>query len=329
MKKKWLFIIAMTVSMILLLSACGVKPEKKRSFELSDQDLKTAHNNFSTKIVDTSFIPDGEPDVPPKGVFDLVYYPTKEGNMAAYLTPDPKDGQRYPAVIWIHGGYGGIGDWFWLPQPIDNDQSGKAFRDAGIVMMIPSFRGENVNPGNYEMFYGEIEDLESARQYVAALPYVDPSRIYLIGHSTGGTTVLLGNEYSKGFRAAFSLGGVPDLKLRIEGGRMSVAVPFDQGNPEEFALRSPRRFLNSLKSPTFYFEGERAYWSEFDEMQEVAKEKKIPFYAYEIKNGGNHFNILYPTTKLIAKKILADSEEEVNIRFTREDIQWIERNIRK
>lgn len=32
------------------------------------------------------------------------------------------------------------------------------------------------------MFYGEIEDLEEARKYVASLPYVDPNRIYLVGH---------------------------------------------------------------------------------------------------------------------------------------------------
>lgn len=329
MKKKWLFIIAMTVSTTLLLSACSQETEKKWSFQLADQNLKTAHENFTTKIVDTSFIPDGEPDIPPKGVFDLVYYPAKDGNMAAYVTGDPKDGQRHPAIIWIHGGYGGIGDWFWEPQPVGNDQSGKAFRDEGIVMMIPSFRGENANPGNYEMFYGEVDDLENARRYLASLPYVDSRRIYLIGHSTGGTMVLLGNEYSTGFRAAFSLGGVPDLKLRTEAGGMSVAIPFDQKNPKEFELRSPRKFIGSLQSPTFYFEGERYYWPEFDEMQEIAKEKKIPFYAYEIKNGGDHFNILYPTTKLIAKKIIADGDEKTNIRFTREDIQWIERNIRK
>ena len=61
------------------------------------------------------------------------------------------------------------------------------------------------------MFYGEIEDLEEARKYVASLPYVDPNRIYLVGHSTGGTKALLLSEYSKGFRAVFSMGALPDF----------------------------------------------------------------------------------------------------------------------
>ena len=56
---------------------------------------------------------------------------------------------------------------------------------------------KNNNPGKFEMFYGEIEDLEEARKYVASLPYVDPNRIYLVGHSTGGTKAVLLSEYSK------------------------------------------------------------------------------------------------------------------------------------
>jgi len=29
--------------------------------------------------------------------------------------------------------------------------------------MVPSFRGENANPGIYDMFYGEIEDLDAEK----------------------------------------------------------------------------------------------------------------------------------------------------------------------
>lgn len=55
--------------------------------------------------------------------------------------------------------------------------------------MIPSFRGEDRNPGSYEMFYGELEDLDAAYDWLAKQPWVDPDRIYLAGHSTGGTPV--------------------------------------------------------------------------------------------------------------------------------------------
>lgn len=302
----------------------------KYSFELSDQSLTVAHSTFKTDIVNTSFQGDGTPRTPPEDQFLLVNYPAQPGEMAAFLTPDPKDGKKHPAVIWLIGGYGGIGndDHFWTDQSEENDQTGRAFRDAGIVMMVPSFRGENANPGTYDMFYGEIEDLEAAREYISKVPYVDADRIYVAGHSTGGTRVLLGNEYSHGFRAAFSLGGIPDLKLRTESAKMPVTIPFNTDNPEEFRMRSPRAFIRSLASPTFYFEGEDAYWPEFDEIKNIAKDNRIPLHIYQIK-GGDHFNIITPVTRVIAEKILNDAGEQTNITFSAEDIARIESGVKR
>ncbi|MBI6550066.1 alpha/beta hydrolase family protein [Xenorhabdus lircayensis] len=302
-----------------LLIACN---EESYSFNLRADDYAEAHTKFKTNIVDESFVGDGEPAVPPKDIFSLVYYPAEDGNMAAFLSARPQDNSnKYPAVIWLIGGYGGISndDYFWSEHPYGNDQSASAFRRDDLVLMIPSFRGENANPGHYDMFYGEMRDIESARQYLAKLPYVDPERIYLVGHSTGGTRALLASEYTKGFRAIFSMGGIPDLRLRLEYAPISVAVPFDQNNPEEFELRSPRTFLTSIKSPTFYFEGENAYWQEFDEMKQIAKDKSIPLHVYSIE-GGDHFNIISPLTNLIAEKILLDSGEKTNIKFNEQDM---------
>ncbi|GKX62714.1 alpha/beta hydrolase family protein [Pragia fontium] len=319
------FFMLAAFSICISVTACD---QADQSGEVSTESLSSARAKFKTDIVDTSFQGDGEPATPPADIFSLVRYPAKDGNMAAFLTPDPQDGKKHPAVIWLIGGYGGIGhdDYFWAEQPRDNDQTGSAFRKSGLVMMVPSFRGENNNPGKYEMFYGEIDDLESARQYLASLPYVDPNRIYLAGHSTGGTRVLLGSEALTGFRAAFSLGGIPDLKSRIEMGKMMVEVPFNQNNLEEFRLRSPGVFVTSIKSPTFYFEGEEYYWPEFDDLKTVAKDNKIPLYIYKI-DGADHFNIISPVTELIAHKILRDTDEKVNISFSKEDIENIRNDI--
>ncbi|WP_319939447.1 alpha/beta hydrolase family protein [Xenorhabdus littoralis] len=160
-----------------LLVACN---EESYSFDLREDSYAEAHTKFKTNIVDDSFVGDGEPAIPPEDIFSLVHYPAEDGNMAAFLsTPPPDNGKKYPAVIWLIGGYGGIGndDFFWSERPYENDQSGSAFRRDGMVLMIPSFRGENVNPGRYEMFYGEIRDIESSRQYLAKLPFVLINRI--------------------------------------------------------------------------------------------------------------------------------------------------------
>lgn len=296
-------------------------------FNYTDQDLAEARTAFQTKIIDTSFTPDGTPANPPEDVFKLIHYPAPAGDMAAYLTPNPNDGEKHPAVIWLIGGYGGIGndDFFWEDQHASNDQTAAAFRKAGIVLMIPSFRGENDNPGQYEMFYGEMDDLAAARNYLASQPYVDPNRIYLAGHSTGGTRVLLGNEMITGFRAAFSIGGIPDLEMRLMG-PMRVEIPFDKNNPEELRLRSPATFIRSIKSPTYYFEGAEDWWPEFDEVQNYAKQYNIPFYTYKINNA-DHFNIIAPVNELIAQKILTDTESMPHIDFTKEELNSISQKL--
>lgn len=70
--------------------------------------------NFKTKIVDgqkTEFVPDGKQGIPPKNSkFSLVNYPSKLGEMPMYITAKENNGKKYPAIIYLNGGFGGIGD---------------------------------------------------------------------------------------------------------------------------------------------------------------------------------------------------------------------------
>lgn len=260
---------------------------------------------------------------PPRDVFRLVKYPSPAGKLSAYVTPSPDDGNKHPAVLWSHGGFGGIGSTYWTKQDPENDQSARAFREAGIVMMCPSWRGENDNPGRFEMFYGEVDDLLAARDYLAALDYVDPDRIYLAGHSTGGTMTLLAAESTDQFRAAFSFGGSPNVGSIVKGGIAfrNYPVPFDYKSPVEVKLRSPLQHVTSIRRPTFYFEGSSSFYiPQAITMEAIAKRNDVPFRAFQVA-GGDHFNILAPLTRLIAEKILADTGETCNISFTNEEIQ--------
>lgn len=152
------------------------------------QTLSQARAGFQTVVV-RSDGPAGPPDVPPPELFTLTSYASPVGQLAAYVTPDPGDGQRHPAIIWITGGdCNSIGD-IWSPQDPYNDQSASAFREHGLVMMYPSLRGGNENPGQREGFYGEVDDVLAAADYLAQLPYVDSARIYLGGHSTGARSL--------------------------------------------------------------------------------------------------------------------------------------------
>ena len=238
---------------------------------------------------------------PPRGVFERIRYTAPLGRNVAYLTPDPGDGQRHPAVLWAHGGFGGIDSWFWEEAPPWDDQSAAAFREAGIVLMVPSWRGENDNPGGFEQFFGEVEDLLAARDHLASRPYVDPNRIYLAGHSTGGTLTLLAAASTADFRAAFSIGGAPNL-FEVRYGE----EPYAEDDEEQIELRSAMVFTPAIEQPTYYFEGaDSGYVASAKLMAAMARGFEVPFEAWAIE-GHDHFTVLAPLTRGLAATILAD-----------------------
>jgi hypothetical protein len=264
----------------------------------------------------SSYKASGPAEDPPQGVFEKVHYRSDAGSLVAYITPDPKDGKKHPAIVWAHGGFGGIGSFFWDDASKYDDQSARAFREAGIVLMTPSWRGENDNPGRFELFFGEVNDLLAAVKHVKTLPYVDPNRVYIGGHSTGGTLTLLASTASDQFRAAFSFGGMPDGREVLYAGEGFGNTPYDSLKERESLLRSPIRYTRFITRPTFYFEGEDnpTFAESAQKMGRRAANINVPFQAYTLP--GTHFDIVHPVTGLVAKKILADTGDTCNVTFT-------------
>jgi dipeptidyl aminopeptidase/acylaminoacyl peptidase len=248
--------------------------------------------------------------VPPPKLFRKVDYPSPAGKLAAYLTPDPRDGKKHPAIIWITGGdCNSIGDSAWTPARPSNDQSARQYREAGMVMMFPSLRGGNTNPGVEEGFLGEVDDILAAADYLANQGYVDPKRIYLGGHSTGGTLVMLVAESTDRFRAVFSFGPASDVSNYD-----NEYTPFNRNDQREIELRSPVKWLHCIRCPTFVFEG--TIQGNIQSLQELMRASTSPKAHFYPVNGASHFSILAPTNRLIAQKILRDEGPETNIAFT-------------
>ena len=271
-----------------------------------------AHDAFTTTLAREENDSDPIPE-PPEGLFDLVSFPSKVGDLAAYVSSDPGDGQKHPLIIWVVGGWGnGIDDFPWCYPAWDNDQTGSAFWQAGLLTMYPSFRGGNGNPGHYEALFGEVDDIVSAYEYAASLPYVDPNRIYLGGHSTGATRALLASEYTDKFRAVFCYGAVDEVKYHNNS-----QFTFDTGNEDEFTMRSPIHWLDNVKSPTFLIEGRDGNSENLERMTAATDNENIHGYVIE---GADHFSTLAPLTRVAAEKILADTGDSCSITITQEEL---------
>lgn len=296
---------------ILLLTACQTAPAPAQS-----QTLAEARHGHVTQLTEKVRADDALP-VPPKSVLDLVHYPSPAGQIAGYLTPLPTDGAKHPAIIWISGGDNMIGD-FWSPRPRSNDQSARAFRQAGIVTFYPSMRGGNGNPGYREGMYGEVDDILAAADWLAKQPGVDPARIYLGGHSTGGTLVLLIAEIDSRFRATFAFGPVASPAQYGED-----MYPLGVTDKAEIRLRSPVYWLDSVRSPVFVLEGNGQ--GNADMVELMHKQTSNPHIFFGIAPGASHFSILAPATELIAKRIIADTGPQANLGITQADLDGLMR----
>jgi dienelactone hydrolase/Fe-S cluster assembly iron-binding protein IscA len=273
--------------------------------------LAEARRGFETTLLRRES--DGNPaPEPPPDVFHLVQFDAPVGKLAAYLTPDPGDGRQHPAIIWITGGdCNTIGD-VWSDRPAENEQSASAYRKAGIVMMFPSLRGGNDNPGVREGFFGEVEDVLAAAEFLAQQPYVDARRIHLGGHSSGGTLAVLTAECSDRFRAVFSFGPVDDLARY--GPKL---CPFVMSDAQELALRAPARWLHSIRTPLFVFEGTGGDLYALQVMTGASQNPKVHFFEVQ---GADHFDVLAPTNQLIAEKILRDTEPMSNLILSADEV---------
>src|SRR5437667_7832695 len=170
-----------TLLALVLVAGCGRDERQPRGKSASSPvgvqpgkavPLTEARQGFQTKLVrhDSNKEPVTEP---PPNVFRLVRYDSPVGKLSAYLTPDPKDGKKHPAIIWITGGdCNSIDEGCWKEGPPENDQSASAFRKAGIIMMFPSLRGGNDNPGVKEGFLGEVDDVLAAAAFLAQQKHV-------------------------------------------------------------------------------------------------------------------------------------------------------------
>jgi dipeptidyl aminopeptidase/acylaminoacyl peptidase len=254
-------------------------PRATPGLELQTEDYAHARSSFRTNLVRTGPAPhQGEPLKRPHDAQEIEYG-SGELRLKAYLGLSANDGRKRPAVLVLHGGFAyGEGQW----------EMARPFRDAGFVVMMPVLRGENGQAGDFTLFYDEVDEVLAAADALASLPSVDASRIYVCGHSVGGTLTLLAAMASNRFRAASSLSGSPDLESYLRVGR--VQVPFDHSDIREVRLRSPVAYAASFKCPVRLFCGDEEFWVQGSTQRTAMLAKQHGIDAEAIEVPGDHFS---------------------------------------
>lgn len=283
------------------------RSSEEKSSEFPPATLLEARRGYQTQLQRQER--EQEPlDVPPEDVFALVTFPAAPGPLAAYVSQPPQPNQRYPAMIWLTGGFpvGGIGASAWEPADPANDQSAKVYRERGMIMMYPTLRGTYGNPGVQEGFYGEVDDVIAAAEYLAKQPFVDPERIYLGGHSTGGTLALLVAEATDLFRGVVSFGPVEDPFFYGED-----TLLHKRGIVRERLLRAPINFVGFVQSPTVVVEGTQGNVGSLAQLQAAAIDNE--HMSFVMVPSMDHFSVLSPVNAILADRILNSPDERLKL----------------
>lgn len=219
---------------------------------IQTEDYALARKKFHTKLLHEGPAPhqeDCKTSAPPAEASEIKFASGTLQLRAWLNRPSVQDRQKHPAVLFLHGGFCfDLSDW----------QETKAFRDAGFVVMLPNRRGENGQPGNFTMFFDEVDDVISAAEYLRKQPFVDPAQVYVAGSSTGGTLTMLSALAYPHFRAAASFSGSPNA---VGYTRHAVAIgadadiPFNYRDTRELELRSAWAYAASFKCPTRLYYG--------------------------------------------------------------------------
>ena len=274
---------------------------------IAQDGLTEARRDFQTELIETRRV-DRPLDPPPPDIFSLVEYQSPVGPMQAYLSvhTDIEPEERRPAIIWLTGGFPAArgGNGIWTMTAVENDQSASAYRNEGVVMLVPTVRGTADNPGKQEAFFGEVDDVLAAAEYLRSLPIVDPDRIILGGHSTGGTLALLVAESTDLFCAVVSFG--PVARVTDYGG---LTWPFDPTDTKEVKLRSPLYFLDAISTPTLVVEGERGNIEDLVLLEETTDNPNIHF---ALLKDEDHFTPLAPVNRWLARKGMHSKDEEIH-----------------
>jgi dienelactone hydrolase len=205
--------------------------------------------SFKTQLIRQGPAPEEWEDFPLPERTKEIRYDSDGLALKAYVQfPDDDMQRKKPVIVFFHGGCALKECYFLTARP---------FVEAGFLVMFPTFRGENGNPGNYELFFGEVDDARAAIHWLVQQPYADRELIYTFGTSMGGEISALLSLYADlPVRFGGSCGPFFPRKDRFGPESMYHApVPFDIHDEEECSMRTLAGNISDMQRKHYAFIG--------------------------------------------------------------------------
>jgi dipeptidyl aminopeptidase/acylaminoacyl peptidase len=184
--------------------------------------------------------------------------------------PNYRPGQRYPTIVWIHGGPNGQDDhslelWGYGP-PLER----QLFATHGYVVLSINYRGSSGRGASYaraivaDWGHKEVEDLRAGADYAIASGLADPSRLGIGGWSYGGILTDYVIASDPRFAAAISGAGSANQLSMYGADQYVVQYNAELGppwrNPALWERVSyPFFHADRIRTPTLFLGGDRDF----------------------------------------------------------------------
>jgi acetyl esterase/lipase len=232
-------------------------------------------------------------EVPPEGVKEVHYDSAGLPLLAWFAVPQGGTTDRYPAIVYLHGG---------LSFALSDFEHARPFLEKGYALMTPMLRAENGNPGCFEMFAGEVDDAIAAIRWIKNQPMIDTDHVYVIGHSIGGAlSALVCLRPDAGVRSGGAISGLYNESF-FTNPRWKPIVPFDIDNASEKQKRLFITQAEKLSVPfIFYLESGTFTPRSVAYVDSLAKKVHQPLSAVLIE--GDHDSMIPPAIEAFITRI--------------------------
>lgn len=282
MKNKFLKLLLSTLLISTMIMGCATTDKTNQDKANEFNELR---QDYKTKLITEGPSPMKNRELTLVDNASEITYKSGDLSLKAWISKNHEADKKYPAVVYLHGGFG-FNEKNW--------EEAQAYIDAGFILMTPMLRGENGNPGSYELLYGEVNDLIAAAEYLSEQPYVDPDHIFLAGHSLGGGNAVIASMLPSKYNTVATFGAAPlDLKAELDANeKLKGIIPFDINEPKEFELRTPVKHPQYVNKPLHMFVETESHLPEIQNVTQsfIAKVKENGIEAEYYSVEGDHFS---------------------------------------
>lgn len=211
---------------------------------------------------------------------------------------DYKKGNKYPVVLQIHGGPGGVFTKGFIGQP--SIYIPQLFAQEGYIVLRPNPRGSRGYGKEFryanvqDWGYGDYQDLITGVDHIIELGIADKNKQYVMGWSYGGYMTSWVVTQTDRFQAASMGAGLPNLISMTTTTDIGVYLTSHMGNEnfwdnyELYEKHSPIYHFHKVVTPTQVLHGSNDLRVPFTQGQE--------FYNALKMKGVDTEMIVYPRT---------------------------------